>query len=94
MRQAFEFNHKTLVDGQGRIETSVGDLRNEVARNYVDKVEFGRLEGRVTGVEGKAASVDAKVATHSGYMGWAIKSVIGLVMIAISGLLFAKGAHP
>ena len=95
MRQAFDFSHKALIDGQGRIETSVGALRDEVARNYVDKVEFGKLEGRVTGVETKASSIDSKVSTHGGYFGWVVKTVIGLIMVGISGLLFAKGGmHP
>lgn len=94
LRQATEQQHGTIMDGQRRIEESVKGLRDEVARTYVDKVEFGRLDGRVKGVEDRVVAVDGKVGSLTGYLGWAVKGVVAAVMTALAGLLFAHGGHP
>lgn len=95
LRQATEQQHGTVMDGQRRIEDSVRGLRDEVSRTYVDKVEFGRLEGRVKAGEDKVVAVDGRVGALNGYLGWLIKGVIAAVGSSAVAFLFAHGSvHP
>ena len=95
LRRATEQQHGTLMDGQKRIEDSVRGLRDEVSRTYVDKVEFGRLEGRVKAGEDKVVLVDGRVGVLNGYLGWLIKGVIAAIGSAAAAILFAHGSiHP
>ena len=91
MRKAVETNHGVLLDGQKRIESSVSDFRTEVAKAYVDKISHKDLEGRVKSVEEKSVGIEKEVGDLSGYLGWIVKSIIGIFMVGVSGLLFAKG---
>ena len=95
LRQATEQQHGTIMDGQRRIEESVRGLRDEVSRTYVDKVEFGRLESKVTSADERLKTVDGRVGALNGYLGWLVKGVVSAIGAAAAALLFAHGGiHP
>ena len=81
MRKDMENNHGNVMGAVDRVGGTVVALREDVARNYVDKVTHEKLEGRVTSIEGKVTS-------QGGIFTWGARLLIGGLVTGGFAVLF------
>ncbi|KQP11139.1 hypothetical protein ASF28_08835 [Methylobacterium sp. Leaf99] len=87
-----------LTQGQTVIGREVTDMRAENNRQFADlRTELNRtfaLKSDVNVIEADTKTLRRDVDKHSEQIGWVVKTVGAAILVALVGLLIAKGGVP